>query len=221
MHQFACPSCGAPVVFQSAQSVFATCSYCRSTIVRRDVDVEAIGKVAQLTEDLSPFQVGTTSEFNRRRFTICGRVRMAWQDGMWNEWYVLFEDGDDGWLAEAQGFYAINFPTELPMVYVSRSADPHAANGLVLAVTIGQTISLADRDLTVVDLKQAVCVGCEGELPRVVDFRDPVISADLVGQNGSYGCIEIRNSQASAFIGRYLEWDELKAANYRQFEGWS
>ena len=41
MRKFACPSCGADVTFQSAQSVYAVCAYCQSMVVRTDVDLGA------------------------------------------------------------------------------------------------------------------------------------------------------------------------------------
>lgn len=217
MRQYACPSCGAPIYFRSVQSVFATCGYCRSTVVRRDVDIEAIGKVAQLTEDMSPLQVGTVGQIDGCGFTVCGRARMAWDDGTWNEWYLLFDDGSDGWLAEAQGFYAVNVATDL----ASQSLVSHKSGRSKLDLSPGQSISVSNRWLTVVDIKRAVCVGTEGELPRVTQSNSSFTSADLMGKDGGYACIELHNSQAYAFIGRYVEWDEIKAANYRQFEGWS
>lgn len=217
MRQFACPSCGAPVYFRSGQSVFATCGYCRSTIVRRDVDVEAIGKVAQLTEDMSPFQIGTVGQIDGIGFMICGRVRMAWDDGTWNEWYLLFDDGSDGWLAEAQGFYAVNVAADVsPQSFVSKKSGRSK-----LDLSTGQLISVSNRWLTVVDIKRAVCIGTEGELPRIAEPRGSIISADLMDKDGGYACIELHNSETHAFIGRYVEWHEIKATNYRQFEGWS
>lgn len=217
MRHFACPSCGAPVYFRSGQSVFATCGYCRSTIVRRDVDVEAIGKVAQLTEDMSPFQIGTMGQIDGSGFTICGRARMAWDDGTWNEWYLLFDDGTDGWLAEAQGFYAVNVAADFsPQPIISQTSGRPE-----FSLSTGQLVSVSNRWLTVVDVKRAVCVGTEGELPRIADFRSSIISADLMDKNGAYACVELHDSLTYAFIGRYVEWDEFKAVNYRQFEGWS
>ena len=55
----ACPSCGAPVVFKSAASIFAVCEYCQSTLVRHDQALEDIGKMAALAEDRSPLQLGS------------------------------------------------------------------------------------------------------------------------------------------------------------------
>jgi endogenous inhibitor of DNA gyrase (YacG/DUF329 family) len=41
-----CPGCGAPVEFRSAQSAFAVCSYCQSTVVRDGQTLSRIGKLA-------------------------------------------------------------------------------------------------------------------------------------------------------------------------------
>src|SRR5256885_2095546 len=55
---FNCPSCGAQVDFQSNLSVYAVCKFCRSMIVRHDVNVESIGTMASLPDDMSPIQIG-------------------------------------------------------------------------------------------------------------------------------------------------------------------
>ena len=53
MRKFACPSCGADVTFQSAQSVYTVCAYCQSMVVRTDVDVKSIGVMAALPDDMA------------------------------------------------------------------------------------------------------------------------------------------------------------------------
>ncbi len=109
MKKYNCPSCAAEVVFQSSLSVYAVCKYCNSMIVRRDVDVESIGTMAALPDDMSPLQIGTGGFYNDLRFTIIGRMKIGWDDGVWNEWFLYTDDGRRGWLAEAQGSYGISF----------------------------------------------------------------------------------------------------------------
>ena len=38
-----------------------------------------------------------------RGFTLVGRLQLDYGQGPWNEWYAAFDDGDWGWVAEAQG----------------------------------------------------------------------------------------------------------------------
>jgi len=58
------------VTFQSSIAVFAVCPYCRSMVVRHDVNVEAIGQMAQLPPDLSPLQIGAHGEMDGQGFTL-------------------------------------------------------------------------------------------------------------------------------------------------------
>ena len=114
MQSYTCPSCGAEVKFQSSVSITCVCPYCRTLIVRHDKNVEDMGKMAELPDDISPFQIGTEGIYNHVHFALIGRVRMAWEDGGWNEWFMWFDDGKKGWLSEAEGFLAISFEVRCP-----------------------------------------------------------------------------------------------------------
>jgi len=107
-----CPSCGAPVVFQSAASVLAVCGYCSSTLVRHDLDLENVGKMAQLQADGSPLQLRAEGRYRGDSFAVVGRIQLRFEKGLWNEWHLLFDDQRSGWLGEAEGIYAVSFLTE-------------------------------------------------------------------------------------------------------------
>ena len=54
-----CPNCGAKIVFQWPSSVQSVCTYCKSILVRSDVDIKKVGQVADLPADSSPIQLNT------------------------------------------------------------------------------------------------------------------------------------------------------------------
>ena len=83
-------------------------------IVRHDVNVETIGQMAVLPPDLSPLQIGAKGEVDGQPFTLIGRVRVAYDEGSWNEWCALFPEDKHGWVAEAQGFFMVSFEMESP-----------------------------------------------------------------------------------------------------------
>src|SRR5687767_10191954 len=91
-----CPSCGGQMIFQSSLTVFAVCEYCESMVVRHDLDLENLGKMAQLPPDMSPIQRGTTGNYKGQDFTVIGRLKLQWEHGYWNEWYAMFSDGRGG-----------------------------------------------------------------------------------------------------------------------------
>ena len=108
-----CPSCGAPVEAHSASAVMLVCGYCNSMLVRQDNGVVDSGRDSALLEDFSPLQIGTSGTFVAQRFTLVGRLQVQYDDGAWNEWYALFDDGRAGWLSEAGDLYVMTMPVEI------------------------------------------------------------------------------------------------------------
>ncbi|MGN6929680.1 DUF4178 domain-containing protein, partial [Neisseria sp. P0015.S010] len=108
-----CPSCGAPVEAHSASAVTLVCGYCNSMLVRKDNGVVDSGRDSALLEDFSPLQIGTSGTFVAQRFTLVGRLQVQYDDGAWNEWYALFDDGRAGWLSEAGDLYVMTMPVEI------------------------------------------------------------------------------------------------------------
>ena len=219
---FHCPSCGAEVVFKSSLSVYAVCPYCSSMIVRHDVDVEAIGKMAALPDDMSPIQIGTEGSYHGIRFHIIGRMKIGWEDGSWSEWFMLSDDGRKGWLAEAQGFYAVSFENdESTQVVSANDSNQHISASKTHTVPeLGSYLNLNKQKLKVVDIKKAVCIGSEGELPFLAPKGRKTTSVDLVGASGEFASIEIEGGTQRIYTGHYVEWDDLRCQNLRPLEGW-
>lgn len=212
MQIYRCPSCGADVTFQSPISVTCVCSFCHSLIVRRDKDIEAMGKMAELPDDISPFQIGTNGLYHQVHFSLIGRVRMAWEDGGWNEWFLWLDDGKKAWLAEAQGALAISFESELPS----------QAGWLHKPLQLGHEISVASEVFMISDLKTSQCLTCEGELPSVIKQGQKSFTVDAVSKTGkfvSFSCDELWHPQ-ELFIGTYVEFNALSFTHLRELPGW-
>ena len=114
-----CPGCGAPVEFRSAQSAFAVCPYCQSTVVRQGETLARIGKMAELFDDFSPLQLLAAGRIQDQPFTIVGRLQYSHPGGRWTEWVAALEDGRAGILSEDNGAYVFALPFEL-----QRAAPP-------------------------------------------------------------------------------------------------
>lgn len=225
MRKFDCPSCGAEVIFRSAQSLYAVCAYCQSMVVRTDVDVKSIGVMAALPDDMSPLQLGSGGDWEGQPFTIIGRLKIGWRDGLWNEWHLLMADGRRGWIGEAQGSFSISFEMEgtLP-----RDAKASLDNCLPLLTggkgtdeaRPGFWVDLGGIRLRAVDIKLATCLGSEGELPFAAPKGRRTIAIDCVGRKGEFATLDHDGHKAKAYLGRYVEWDEFRFTNLRPLEGW-
>jgi hypothetical protein len=205
-----CPSCGAEVEFKSKVSVFSVCPYCRSTIVRHDLKLETLGKMAELPEDMTPFQCGTSGKYDGKAFELLGRVKLSWDDGSWNEWFAQFSDGREGWLAEAQGMYMMSFLrpeiTQVPPVGELKA---------------GFAFPMGGASFKVDDIKRATCMGSEGELPYPAPVGRESVSVDLSAPGNLFATVEYSITEGvRVYIGKTVEFDTLALKGLRELEGW-
>ena len=103
-----CPNCGAPVQFRWSSAVQAVCPFCKSILIRTDVELKNVGQVADLPPDPSPIQLLTEGMYQGKQFQVTGRIIYEYEQGGWNEWHIVFSDGTSGWLSDAQLQYAIS-----------------------------------------------------------------------------------------------------------------
>lgn len=207
-----CPSCGGELTFRSKQSIFAVCPYCQSNVIKHDVDLEKIGEMAELPQDMSPIQLGTTGVYKGVHFYVSGRIIYHWEDGTWNEWHLYFDDGKTGWLSEAQGEFAITFPLDMKIY--------DAQNYLKL----GKELKIEDENFKVSDIKEVSYLGSEGELPfkAEADYQSTVI--DFSNEDHKFLTIEMpyeKDEKPLVYKGTYVKFLDLKPQNIRIFEGWT
>jgi hypothetical protein len=204
-----CPSCGAEVPFKSRFAFMAICNYCKSTLVRHDKDLENLGKMSDLPPDMSPLQIGTTGIFEKEKFEIIGRQKIGYANGNWNEWYILFKNGKDGWLAEAQGFYMVSFENREFKKFP-----------LLEDMKVGKTLTIGKTDFSVDDIREVICKGSQGELPFKCIIGRKSTSIDLVSSEKEFCNMDYSLEETHLFLGKYIELDDLKLENLREIEGW-
>ena len=180
-------------------------------VVRHDVNIEAIGQMAQLPPDLSPLQLGVRGKIDGEDFHIIGRVRLGYDEGTWNEWCALFPDERTGWIAEAQGFFMVSFEIAVPADFPTRADE----------LRVGADVTLGDQAYAVVDRKHTTCLGGEGELPFVAQPERRATSVDFTGPDGRFANAEFSEDGTRLFVGRYARFDELNFFNLRVVPGWS
>ena len=203
-----CPNCGAPVSFRWSSSVQTVCEYCKSILVRTDVDLKKVGQVADLPPDSSPIQITTEGRYADRAFTVVGRIVYEYAQGNWNEWHIVFNDGRDGWLSDAQDEYAISFRQDVPKL-------PAASEAKLDKEYTWQNIHFVVSSRT-----QAHYSGVEGELPFEYWDKTDVLFIDLRSEKGDFATLDYSDEQPVLYIGKAVDFDDLRLMNIRKFEGW-
>jgi hypothetical protein len=204
-----CPNCGAPVLFRWEHAVQTTCAYCKSILVRTDVDLKLVGRVADLPLESSPIQLDSEGAYGSKPFHVIGRILYEWEQGIWNEWHILFNDGTSGWLADAQLEFDVSFFVKPPETLPAPSA-----------LRRGYQFSWFKARYEITSLTRAHYRGVEGELPFEYWNKSEVLFADLRTTGGHFGTIDYSEPQPLLFLGEATEFDSLKLRNLRTFEGW-
>ncbi|MBI4537537.1 MAG: DUF4178 domain-containing protein [candidate division NC10 bacterium] len=195
--------------FASAVSLLSICPYCSSTLLRRDLDVENVGKMAELVADSSPLQLMAEGRYRGAYFTVVGRIQVEYSEGTWNEWFILFGDGRTGWLGEASGSYTVSFETP-----VQEAIPPWEG------LHPGLQVTLKGRPYEVSDLREAKVVGGEGELPFRVGCGYAARVADLRTDSERFATLEYSDETPRVFLGEAVEFGALQLRGLRRFEGW-
>lgn len=206
----ACPNCGAPVRFLWPSAVQTTCEFCKSILIRTDVDLQKVGEVADLPPDPSPIQITTEGVFNGKAFLVVGRIIYDWEQGSWNEWHIVFNDGVSGWLSDAQLEYAVSF-----------LATPPAPLPRADQVYRGVNLGWNQATYQVTSITRAHYRGVQGELPFQYWDKSDCMFADLRTTTAQFGTIDYSENPPLLFLGQSVNYDDLKLKNVKLFEGWS
>lgn len=205
-----CPNCGAPIRFRWSSAIQTTCEYCKSILVRDDVNLTKVGQVADLPPDISPIQIGTEGVYRDTAFQVIGRIIYSHDVGAWNEWHLLFSNGSSGWLSDSQAEYAVSFvsapESPLPGPDEVYRGWELAQQGVKLAVTV---------------LTEASYEGVEGELPFQYWDKSKCRFADLRSNDGRFATIDYTENPPLLFLGEFVEFEALRLVNLKEFEGWT
>jgi len=205
----ACPECGAPVTFRWSSSVQTVCTYCKSILVRSDLDLKKVGKVADLPPDSSPIQIGTEGIFDKESFSVVGRIIYEYELGTWNEWHLMTNRGASRWLSDAQNVFMVS------------AAAPGQTIPSLSALRLGATFSWNGIAYTVSTITDAHYKGVEGELPFEYWDKTDVRFVDLRSESGEFATVDYSDEQPALYLGKVADYDELHLKNVRAFEGWS
>ena len=199
-----CPGCGAPVEFKSAQSAYAICPYCQSTVVRSGEVLSRIGTMGELFDDHSPLQLMASGRIAldgqaEQSFTLIGRLQYQSEAGIWSEWVAFLEDGTLATLGEDNGAYVFTRPLDagrpLPDVERFQLGTTTAINGKPYSVAFSGPVHLRSA---------------QGELPQLPPLGQPFGMVELRSSDGEVLSIDYSSDPPQAARGRAVQLDDLR-----------
>ncbi len=198
-----CPGCGAPVEFKSAQSAYAICPYCQSTVVRDGEVLSRIGKMAELFDDHSPLQLMASGRIvldgKELSFTLIGRLQYKTEAGIWTEWVAFLQDGELATLSEDNGAYVF-----------TRAATLSEPLPGIASLRPGCSVQLDGTLWSVAFSGQAQLMSAQGELPKLPPLGELFDLVELRSSEGEVLSIDAGRQPPSVDRGRAVLLDELK-----------
>ena len=196
-----CPSCGSPLELSHRSVRVVKCEACETVSAIDREGVDPLGKSATLTDFMSALSLGAIGTVEGRRFQALGRVRFEYQDGYWDEWYLMFDDGTDAWLEEDEG--ELTLVRQEPVV----GDVPFPAS-----VRPGERVSIAERSIYVMEVGKAKLIGMEGQLPRghfvglEMNYLDGI-------SDGASVMLEFMKTGVECFVGHKVNFDDIELEN--------
>src|SRR5213596_2785188 len=139
---------------------------------------------------------------------VVGRILYEYDQGGWNEWHVMMNDGTSAWLSDAQNEYALSLSSKAQNL-------PAAAQ-----VHIGQQFIWNNQPYTVSVITPAHYRGVEGELPFQYWDKTDVTFVDLRSESRKFATLDYSDPEPALYLGELVEFDDLKLKNLRSFAGW-
>ncbi len=199
-----CPSCGSQIGFRTERAPFAVCSSCQTMVARKNVDLEAIGKIAECQPDGSPVQVGTQGSYKGKAFEVVGRIQLTYGEGFWNEWFLRYSDGSEGWLGEALGQFFIN-----------RQKTGHPD---LTELSLGSLVDFDGDSWVVLDRKNVGVSSFEGELPYIVSTQGTFLTVDLRNKDGEGLTVDCSDDEPTTYRGDWVPFDALSLTGLNRDE---
>ena len=196
----ACPNCGAPVEFLSAASASAVCGFCRSTLVRDGESLRKIGTSAEVFNDFSPLALGASGTYQGASFMLVGRLQFGTDEGPWNEWHALFDNGRSGWLSEDNGRFVFAF-----------DAPPPADAPLPERLQAGTPVSVDGKRWSVASVVQAKLIAAQGELVSPPPTDRTIVVSDLRNTADEVATLESVDGRLATWsIGKSVRLADMK-----------
>ncbi|MFK8105500.1 MAG: DUF4178 domain-containing protein [Saprospiraceae bacterium] len=200
VREFECPSCGGRIEKRNVNSKSVACPYCGQASHIQADSLAAAGQAHLLVDYGSILSTGLRGQLGDQKFEVHGRMRIEYEDGFWDEWYIRLEDGRDAWIQEDDGSF----------VLFLRQETEELPTDVFEKFKVGSIRRFSSEypDVFVSSRARAKVLGADGELPFVIKPGD---SADFVEGmfDGKLITLELLPEETILFVGQHYEVDDF------------
>lgn len=192
-NQINCPQCGDALALKFRHSKLTVCASCNSTIFLEDDAVRLAGEQSVIAEFPSLIQLQQTFTYQSHDYLPVGHVRYEYENGFWDEWWVVDNQGEGTWVSVDEGDFAFEKPAKVPAnVTFDKLPLDKEINGWI-----------------VTERGHAKCIGFAGELPEIIHTGDTFNYVHLSKTNGGLLTLEFSEKGIVAYKGKWVDPFEI------------
>lgn len=200
-----CPECKLPITIRAINSNVVICSHCYAPIKKMEGYLQARINLLVAKDESSPIQLGTTGEWDGKKFEIIGRARYVFVEGTANFWTMLFDGGEILLLAENCGQLAVYEKVKL-QVNVSFNRVRRMDYG-------SETTELNTNKYYILERQRfSQYAGVEGEA-FLFDGEGQVTFLELAAQGGGRIAL-IAETQKEAYVSYNIKYKPFSAFGF-------
>ncbi|MCK5797423.1 MAG: DUF4178 domain-containing protein, partial [Deltaproteobacteria bacterium] len=193
-----CTNCDAAIEVPQGRSVETkVCEYCGAQLDLTTAEAKVLGQNPQDYDPKFVFAMGQKGTFKGKPYEIAGRMLYEDEEGYQAREYLLFNVDDEYlWLAEEQGHYVLNQPTQM-----APATDP-------FKMSAKQKVKIGATNFQFYESGYTTMVYVDGALPWQARSGDMFQYADLIAPPQMFG-VETDGNEVEYFIGRYMTPEEI------------
>lgn len=181
-----CQACGGPIENVSPVIRSISCPFCANLLYFDNSSWHSGGKFPTAIDAPPLLRVDRHANIAGNNFRVAGRVRLEYDSGHWDEWWLEFENGDDRWLEEDDGAY-----------HFHQSVEMDATANAFASLSAGQMLQAGKDSWFITEAGSARVAGVEGQLPVTLQPGFELRYFDAVG-GGKEVSIELWGNEVEA-----------------------
>lgn len=203
-HAYSCLVCNAQLHYiQSTNCIY--CNQCNTINFKNENNILEVLLIPQIKVAHPLIKTGTSGIWKNQKFTITGRSKFWFEEGIENYWTIIFEDNTIGYLKCSEGFYSIMFQSNIDISKTNFNFSNLKSN---------QNIKLSDEEsIKYIAHRKSNYIESEG------NFYLPKFSIDLTfysfisDKEHSFEIIKFNHKDKRVFSEEFIEIESLLLKN--------
>jgi hypothetical protein len=210
--RFNCPHCSAQTELYVSSPLVICCAACERIFqVEQEIIPRTQTSNKKNLQPIETIKLEATGKYIENAFQIIGHIRSINSTSISNQWLMKFNTGDEKWLIE-NGF----------SYFVFESIPIHISSERMKGKKIGSTISIKEKEYTIIELSKQLAFEMEGQIPASYFNATEYFKYEAISRidNEQLSICIFDKERTAAFKGVKVALETLHLSTLTAFKNW-